>query len=79
MPSRARQPVAARRRSDIKDRIAHAAGFAPHNLVVPEDAQAKGVDDGIAFVRFVEIDLARDGRDAETISVMRDPADHVGE
>ncbi len=75
---RARQAVATRRRADVKNRIAHALGRAARDLFVAQHAEAKRVHERIAFVGFVEINLARDGRDAETISVMRDAADHAG-
>ena len=44
-----------------------------------QHAEAKCVHERIAFVRFVEINLARDGRDAEAIAVMRNAADDAGE
>ena len=37
---------------------------------MPEHAQAKCVYERISLVRFIEIDLASDGRDAETIAVV---------
>ncbi len=40
-----------------------------------QHAEAEGVHERIAFVGFVEINLARDGGDAEAIAVMRDAAD----
>ena len=44
-----------------------------------QDAEAKGVDQRVALIRFVEINLARDRRDAEAVAVMRDARDHPGE
>ena len=69
---RARQAVAARGRADVKNRIADALGRAARDLFVPQHAEAEGVHQRIAFVGFVEINLARDGRNAEAIAVMRD-------
>ena len=44
-----------------------------------QNAEAKGVHERIAFVGFVEINFARDSRDAEAIAVMRDAGDDAGE
>ena len=71
---RARQTIAAGGRADVKHRIADAFGRAARNLFVAQHAEAKGVHQRIAFVALVEINLARNGRDAETIAVMRDAA-----
>ena len=76
---RARQAVATGRRADVKHRIADAFGRAARDLFVAQHAEAERVHQRIAFVRFVEIHLARDGRDAEAIAVMRDAADDAGE
>ena len=64
---------------DVKDRVAHALGRAARDLLVAQNAEAKGVDQRIALVALVEINLARDGRNAEAIAVMRDAADHAAE
>ena len=42
-----------------------AAGRAAGDLFVAQHAEAEGVHERIAFVRLVEVNLARDGRDAE--------------
>ena len=42
-------------------------------------AQAERVHERIAFIAWVEIDLARDRRDAETVSVMGDAGHDAGE
>ena len=76
---RARQTVAARGRADVKHRVANAFGRAARDLFVTQHAEAEGVHERIAFVGFVEIDLARDGRDAEAIAVMRDARHDAGE
>ena len=44
-----------------------------------EDAKAEDIDERIARVTVVEIDLAADGRDADAISVVGDSVDHAGE
>jgi hypothetical protein len=57
---RARQTVATGGRADVKDRVADAFGRAARDLFVAQDAEAKGIHERIAFVAFVEINLARD-------------------
>src|SRR5205814_2818798 len=59
---------------DVKDRIADALCGAARDLLVAQHPQAKRVDQRIAFVTWVEIDLAGDRRDAETVAVMGDAA-----
>ena len=76
---RAREPVATRRRADVKHGIAHALGRAARDLFVAQHAETEGVYQRITLIRLVEIHLARDGRDAEAISVMRNAADDTGE
>ena len=71
---RARETVATGGRADVEDRIADALGRAARDLLVAQHAEAEGVHERIALVGFVEIDLARDGRDAEAIAVVRDAA-----
>ena len=76
---RAREPVATRGRADVKHGIAHALGRAARDLFMAQHAEAERVHERIALIRLVEIHLARDGRDAEAIPVMRDAADDAGE
>ena len=76
---RARESVATCRRADVKHGIAHALGRAARDLFVAQHAETERVHERIALIRLVEIHLARDGRDAEAIPVMRDAADHSGE
>ncbi len=76
---RARETVATRGRADVKHGIAHSLGRAARDLFVAQHTKAERVHERIAFVGFVEINLARDGRDAEAIAVMRDAADDAGE
>ena len=73
------QSVPTRLRADIKNRIAHPAGRAARELLMPQYAEAKNVDQRIALETFVEINFAADGRDADAVSVMRDPGNHAGE
>jgi len=49
------------------------------DLFVAEDAQIEDVDEWIALVAFVEIDLTADRRDADAVSVMRNAGDDTGE
>ena len=70
-----RQAVTPGGRSDVKDGVADSAGGAARDLLVAQHTEAECVDEGIAFVAFVEIDLAGDGRDAKAIAVMGDAAD----
>ena len=76
---RARETIATGRGANVEDRVADAVRCAARDLVVAQDAEAEGVDERIAFVALIEIDLARDGRDAEAVSVVRNAADHAGE
>ena len=45
---------------------------------MPQHAEAKNVYQRIALEAFIEINLAADGRDADTISVMCDTGDDAG-
>jgi len=76
---RAGEAVAAGGGADVENGVAHALGRAAGDLFVAQDAEAEGVDEGIALVRFVEINFAGDGGDAEAIAVMGDAADDAGE
>src|SRR5204863_9180253 len=73
------QAVATRGRTDVKYRVADAFGGATRDLFVTQDSQAECVHQWVPFVALVEIDLARDRRDAEAIAVMGDAADDAGE
>ena len=46
---------------------------------MPQNAEAKNVNERIALEAFVEINFAADGRDADAIAVVRDAADNAGE
>ena len=49
------------------------------NLVGLRDADGHRVDEDVAVVGGVEIDLAADGRDADAIAVAADARDHAGD
>ena len=49
------------------------------DLVVPQNAQGEGIDQRIALVALVEINLAGHRRNAEAIAVMGDAAHHARE
>jgi len=57
---RARQAVTPRGRTDVEDRIANALRRAARDLLVAQHAETESVDQWIALVAFVEIDLARE-------------------
>ncbi len=44
-----------------------------------QDTETKNVHQGITLKAFIEINLAADGRDADTVTVMRDAGDDAGE
>ena len=71
------EAVTARFGADIEYRVTHALGGSAGDLLVLEDAKAEDVDEWIARVAVVEIDLAADGRDADAISVVGDAAHHT--
>ena len=54
------QTIATRGRADVEHRIANALGRAARDLFVAQHAQAKRVHQRIAFVGFIEINLAGD-------------------
>ena len=76
---RAMNPVAPGLRSDIDDRIADPRRRRVENLVLLGDPHGHRVDQDIAVVRRVEIDLAADRRHADAIAVSADPRDHPRE
>src|SRR5262249_58116134 len=67
---RARQPVPAGRWANIKNRVADPFGRTPGNLLMAQNTQTESVDQGIAFVALVKIDLPRQSRNPETIPIM---------
>ena len=44
-----------------------------------QDTEAKNVHKGITLKAFIEINLAADGRDADTVAIMRDAGDDARE
>src|SRR5262249_9012322 len=73
------QSVASGGRADIKDRVADAGGAAADDLLMAQDAEAERVDERVALVTRIEINLTGYGRDAETIAVMPDAGDDLAE
>ncbi len=61
--------------AEIDDRQAHAFGLGVKDLVGVGEARGKGVDEDIAIVAGVELDLAGHGRHAEGIAVATDAGD----
>ena len=66
------------RRADV-NRIANALRRAAGNLFVTKHPRQNAFTSGLPSVRFVEINLARDGGNAEAISVMRNAGDDSAE
>src|SRR5580765_5829136 len=69
--------VAARFRSHIDDGVSNALGFCEKDFFFARDAEGQRVNQRILRIARLETDFAADGRDAETISVMRDAANHA--
>src|SRR6185436_572808 len=77
--SGAGEAIAAGSGTDVEDWIADALGGAAGDLFVAQHAEAEGIDQRIALISFIEINFARDGGNAEAISVMRNAGDDTGE
>ena len=71
--------VAAGLGAEIDDGQADALGLRIEDLVGFGDAGGEGVDEDVAVVAAVEIDLAADGRHAERIAVAADAGDDAGD
>ena len=65
--------------SDVKDRIAFTARRALDDVVTMREAEAEDVDQRIAGVLVVEVDLAADGRNADAVPVATDAGDNACE
>ena len=74
---RAVDAVAAGLRADIHDRIPDAGRGRVEDLVGLRDADGHRVDEDVAVIGRVEIDLAADRRDSDAIAVAADPRDHA--
>src|ERR1035438_10295882 len=72
-------PVAARFRAYIYNRISDAFGLPVEHLVLLKDTQREDVHQRIAVVALFEDTLAAHGGHTETIAVMRDAGDHAFE
>src|ERR1035437_5357115 len=71
--------VAARLGADQHDVVAGATGEGAHDLVGAHEARRHGVDQTVAFVARLEVDLAAHRGDAEAVAVEADAADHAVE
>ena len=71
--------VAAGLGADEHDVVADAAGDGAHDAVGADHAGAHGVDQAVALVAGLEVDLAADGGDAEAVAVVGDAADDAVE
>ena len=76
---RAVDAVAAGLRADVVHGVADALARALDDLVGPGDAEAEHVDQRIAGVALVEVDLAADRRDADAVAVAGDAGDDAFE
>src|SRR6185369_17615988 len=74
---RAVDSVAAGLRTDIDDRIPDARGGRVEDLVGLRDPDRHGVDEDVAVVRRVEIDLSADRWNPDAIAVAADARDHA--
>ncbi len=72
---RAVDAVAARLGADEDDGVARALGGRGDEVVVAQEADAHGVDEGVFAVGVVEEDLAADVGDAEAVAVAADAGD----
>ncbi|VXC43279.1 hypothetical protein SPHINGO8AM_130159 [Sphingomonas sp. 8AM] len=68
-------PVAPGLRSDIDDRIADPGSGRIEDLVGIRDADRHRIDEDVAVIGGVEIDLAADGRHADAIAIAADAVD----
>ena len=69
--------VPARLRPDQHQAVAGALGAGAHEPVGPDQAHAHRVDQRVAGVALVEVDLASDRRDAHAVPVAAHPGDHA--
>ena len=69
--------VAAGRRADEQDHVAGTRGHRPREVLLAHEAERHRVDEAVALVRVVEVDLAADGGDAEAVAVAADAGDRA--
>ena len=75
---RAVDAVAPGLRADVEHRVADAAGARRRRCRSPSTTpSAEGVDEDVAVVGRVEVDLAADGGDADAVAVAADARDHA--
>ena len=73
------EAVAAGRGAHVVDGIAEAGRLAAADLVVAQRAQAERVDERVALVGAVEVDVAGDGRHADAVAVVGDAGDDAAQ
>ena len=71
------QSIAPRIGANQHDHVSRTARLRSHDLVMPGDADAHGIDEWIAVVRRIEEDLAADGWNAEAVAVTANAANDV--
>lgn len=76
---RAGQSITSSLRTDVENRIAHAARGATCELFVSQNAETENIDQRIAFETFVEINFAADRWNADAVAVVRNAGDNSGE
>src|SRR5262249_19806204 len=67
--------VAPGARADVDHRVADAGGARTEDPVARRDADREGVHQDVVVVPGIEVQLAADGRDADRVAVVSDPAD----
>ncbi len=73
------QPVTPGSGTDVIDRVTHSGGGSLLNILMPENAGAKRIDQGIAFVAGIEIYVSAHIGNPQTIPIVGNPADHSTE
>src|SRR5690606_25662202 len=76
---RAVDPVPSGARAHHHDRVARAGRLRADQVLGAHEADGHRVDERVALVRVLEVDLAPDVGDADTVGVVADPLHHAGE
>src|SRR5262249_30234009 len=71
--------VAPRRGADEEEDVARLARTRPRHFIVRRDADTHGIHERAAAIRWVDIDVTADGRDAERVAVPADARDDATE
>ena len=66
-------------RADVEDRVADAARAPVEDAIGARDAAGERVDEDVAVVAAVELDLAADGGHADAVAVAADAGDHAAQ